>query len=123
MDVTGNLEKIYSRDSIFHPAISKNGMVSTQERLATEAGVGVLREGGNAVDAAVTVALTLAVTLPNAGNLGGGGFMVMRLDEEVVVNDHRERAPLTADEGLFLDAGWVVSEHRLTVNYPQGSTW
>jgi gamma-glutamyltranspeptidase/glutathione hydrolase len=110
MDVTENLEKIYSRESIFHPAVSENGMVSTQERLATEAGVGVLREGGNAVDAAVTVALTLAVTLPNAGNLGGGGFMVMRLDEEVVVIDYRERAPLTADEGLFLGEDGRVDE-------------
>jgi len=110
LDVTGKLEKIYSRGSIFHPAVSENGMVSTQERLATEAGVGVLREGGNAVDAAVTVALTLAVTLPNAGNLGGGGFMVMRLDEEVIVIDYRERAPLAADEGLFLGEDGRVDE-------------
>ena len=102
MDVTGNLERIYSRDSIYHPAVSVNGMVSTQECLATEAGVSVLKEGGNAVDAAVTIALTLAVTLPSAGNLGGGGFMVMRLDEEVVVIDYREMAPLAADEDLFL---------------------
>ncbi len=87
-------------------------MVSTQERLATEAGVGVLSEGGNAVDAAVTVALTLAVTLPNAGNLGGGGFMVMRLDGEVVVIDYRERAPLTADEGLFLGEDGRVDEMK-----------
>ena len=87
-------------------------MVSTQERLATEAGVGVLREGGNAVDAAVTVALTLAVTLPNAGNLGGGGFMVMRLDEEVIVIDYRERAPLAADEGLFLGEDGKVDEMK-----------
>jgi gamma-glutamyltranspeptidase/glutathione hydrolase len=112
LDVTGKLEKIYSRGSIFHPAVSENGMVSTQERLATEAGVGVLREGGNAVDAAVTVALTLAVTLPNAGNLGGGGFMVMRLDEEVIVIDYRERAPLAADEGLFLGEDGKVDEMK-----------
>jgi len=112
MDVTEKLEKIYSRDSIFHPAVSLKGMVSTQERLATEAGVEVLMEGGNAVDAAVTVALTLAVTLPNAGNIGGGGFMVMRLDGEVTVIDYRERAPLAADEDLFLGEDGKVDEMK-----------
>jgi gamma-glutamyltranspeptidase/glutathione hydrolase len=112
LDVTGKLGKIYSHGSIFHPAVSLNGMVSTQERLATDAGVEILREGGNAVDAAVTVALTLAVTLPDAGNLGGGGFMVMRLDGEVVVIDYRERAPLAADEGLFLGEDGRVDEMK-----------
>lgn len=112
MDDFGKLEKIYHRDTIFHPVVSVNGLVSTQERLATEAGVEVLMEGGNAVDAAVTVALTLAVTLPNAGNLGGGGFMVMRLNEEVVIVDYRERAPLAADEGLFLGEDGRVDEMK-----------
>ena len=111
MDVT-KLEKVFSRDSIFHPAVSVRGMVSTQERLATEAGVEVLMEGGNAVDAAVTVALTLAVTLPSAGNIGGGGFMVIRLDGEVTIIDYRERAPLAADEDLFLGEDGKVDEMK-----------
>jgi len=112
MDVSGGLEKIYSRGSIFHPAVSLGGMVSTQERLATEAGVEVLEEGGNAVDAAVTVALTLAVTLPSAGNIGGGGFMILRLDGRVQVIDYRERAPLAAHEDLFLGEDGRVDEEK-----------
>ncbi|MBU8870017.1 MAG: gamma-glutamyltransferase [Gemmatimonadales bacterium] len=99
---------------IFHPVIAENGMVSSQQTLATEAGVAVLRQGGNAIDAAVTVGFTLAVTLPRAGNLGGGGFMLIHLgrDEQsgidgkpgqTVAVDYRETAPLTAAKDMFLD--------------------
>lgn len=91
---------------IFHPVYAVNGMVASQQALATEAGVAVLREGGNAVDAAVTVGFALAVTLPRAGNLGGGGFMLIHLAEtaETVAVDYRETAPAAADPDMFLDA-------------------
>ena len=65
---------IISQEDIFHPVVAKNGMVATQEYHATRAGLEVLKEGGNAVDAAVTVAFTLAVTLPRAGNYRGRRF-------------------------------------------------
>ena len=80
-------------------------MVASQERLATEAGVQALREGGNAIDAAVTTGFALAVTLPRAGNLGGGGFMVVHLadtDKTITIN-YRETAPAAAHRDLFLD--------------------
>jgi len=97
---------IISGNSRHHPVEGYGGMVSSQERLATEAGVEVLREGGNAVDAAVTVGFSLAVTLPRAGNLGGGGFMVVYLaesDKTVAIN-YRETAPAAAHRDMFLDA-------------------
>ena len=82
------------------------GMVSSQEALATRVGVDILARGGNAVDAAVATGFALAVTLPRAGNLGGGGFMVIHLADghRQIAIDHRETAPASANARMFLDA-------------------
>ncbi|MGK7874790.1 MAG: gamma-glutamyltransferase [Xenococcaceae cyanobacterium] len=105
---------IYSSEDIFHPVIAKNGMVASQEELATQAGLAVLKEGGNAVDAAVTIGFTLAVTLPRAGNLGGGGFMLIHLAEtkETIAIDYREKAPLAATRDMFLDENGEVDTEK-----------
>jgi gamma-glutamyltranspeptidase/glutathione hydrolase len=89
-----------SRDGV-HGA---HGVVSSRSRLASEAGVAIMRQGGNAIDAAVATGFALAVTYPSAGNIGGGGFMVIRLaDGSLYANDHRERAPLAAHRDMYLD--------------------
>lgn len=90
----------------FHPVLGRDGMVSSQEAFATAEGVRMLREGGNAVDAAVAVSFVLAVTLPEAGNLGGGGFMLLHLaaSGKTVGIDYREMAPASAHPDLFLNA-------------------
>jgi gamma-glutamyltranspeptidase/glutathione hydrolase len=95
---------LYSDKDIFHPVQSQSGMVASQERLATEAGLEVLKEGGNAVDAAVTIGFTLAVTLPRAGNIGGGGFMLVHLakSNQTLAIDYREKAPKAASRDMFL---------------------
>jgi gamma-glutamyltranspeptidase/glutathione hydrolase len=87
------------------PVLAKSGMVVSQERLASEIGVDVLKRGGNAVDAAVAVGFALAVTLPRAGNLGGGGFMVIHLakSKENIAIDYREIAPAASKVDMFLD--------------------
>jgi gamma-glutamyltranspeptidase / glutathione hydrolase len=86
------------------PVFAPNGMVSTAEDHATVAGLRVLEEGGNAVDAAVAVSFALAVTLPRAGNIGGGGFMVIRdADGGAWALDYREKAPLAATRDMYLD--------------------
>lgn len=86
------------------PAEGENGMVVTAQRLATDVGVEVLKGGGNAIDAAVAVGYALAVTYPTAGNLGGGGFMTIRLkDGKTTFLDFRERAPLAATKTMYLD--------------------
>ncbi len=105
---------IYSYEDIFHPVVSEKGMVASQEALATKAGLQVLQEGGNAVDAAVTVAFTLAVTLPRAGNVGGGGFMLIHLREgnETIAIDYREKAPQAATRDMFLDANGEVDQEK-----------
>ena len=96
---------LYSDKDIFHPVQSRMGMVASQERYATEAGLQVLKEGGNAIDAAVTVGFSLAVTLPRAGNIGGGGFMLVHLAKpnETFAIDYREKAPKAAFRDMFLD--------------------
>jgi gamma-glutamyltranspeptidase/glutathione hydrolase len=87
------------------PVEGENGMVVTAQHLATDIGVEVLKAGGNAVDAAVAVGYALAVTYPTAGNLGGGGFMTIRLaDGTTTFLDFRERAPLAATRDMYLDA-------------------
>ena len=91
---------------------STDGMVASRSALASEVGAQILGRGGNAIDAAVATGFALAVTYPSAGNLAGGGFMVIRLaDGTVVANDHRERAPIAARRDMFLDkAGNVIPE-------------
>lgn len=84
-------------------------MVSSVTEAASKIGADVMKKGGNAVDAAVAVALALAVTWPEAGNLGGGGFMMIRLaDGKVEAIDYRERAPLAATRNMYLDAAGNV---------------
>ncbi|MDJ1159749.1 gamma-glutamyltransferase [Chelatococcus sp. SYSU_G07232] len=92
------------------PVVARNGMVVSQEAEATRVGVDILRRGGNAVDAAVAVGFALAVTLPRAGNLGGGGFMLVHRagkdgrPGETIAIDYRETAPAEATRDMFLDA-------------------
>ncbi len=87
------------------PVRARHGMVVAREWHATDAGEKVLESGGNAVDAAVAVAFTLAVTHPSAGNLGGGGFMLVRFaDGKSSFLDFRERAPAAASRNMYLDA-------------------
>ena len=81
-------------------------MVAAQEQRAARIGVGILDRGGNAVDAAVAVGFALAVTYPRAGNIGGGGFMVIHLakgNRDIAI-DYRETAPAAASETMFLDS-------------------
>jgi len=86
------------------PVKALNGMVVSSDSLATQVGVEILKKGGNAVDAAVAVGFALAVTYPQAGNIGGGGFMVIRMaNGETVTIDFREKAPMKASENMFLD--------------------
>lgn len=86
------------------PAKGEHGMVVTAQHLASEVGIEVLKKGGNAVDAAVAVGYALAVVYPNAGNIGGGGFMTIRFkDGKSTFLDFRERAPLAATKTMYLD--------------------
>ena len=88
------------------PVIARHGMVVTQEAEASRVGLDILKRGGNAVDAAVAVGFALAVTLPRAGNIGGGGFMLVhRADRnETIAIDYREAAPAATTKDVFLDA-------------------
>ena len=88
------------------PVVAKHGMVVTQEATASRVGLDILKRGGNAVDAAVAVGFALAVTLPRAGNLGGGGFMLVhRADlNQTIAIDYRETAPAATTKDVFLDA-------------------
>ena len=87
------------------PVRARHGMVVSAERHASEAGVAVMRAGGNAVDAAVATGFALAVTFPVAGNVGGGGFMVLRFpDGRATTLDYRETAPAAATRDMFLDS-------------------
>ncbi|MDX1980154.1 MAG: gamma-glutamyltransferase [Bryobacteraceae bacterium] len=97
-----------------HPVRERHAMVVAQEPHAADAGVEVLRKGGNAVDAAVAVAFALAVTHPTAGNLGGGGFLLLRkANGESVFFDFRERAPAKASRDMYLDAEGKLTRDSL----------
>lgn len=98
----------------FHPVISRTGMVVSQEQVASQVGADILAKGGNAIDAAVATGFALAVTLPRAGNIGGGGFMLVYLAEEdrTVAIDYREMAPSAAFRDLFLDETGGVDNQK-----------
>ncbi|HEV2707603.1 MAG TPA: gamma-glutamyltransferase [Pyrinomonadaceae bacterium] len=102
------------------PARAKQGMVASTSRIASQVGVDILKRGGNAVDAAIAVAFALAVTYPAAGNLGGGGFMMIRLkDGRATAIDYREMAPAAATRNIYLDekGNLIVGEGSSTVGY------
>ncbi len=91
------------------PVVGRQAMVSSAERHASEAGLAILRRGGNAVDAAIATHFALAVTHPSAGNLGGGGFLVYRAPGGAVTAfDYREKAPLAATRDMYVRDGEVV---------------
>ena len=99
-------------------ASGQQGAVASRSPLATEVGIRVLRQGGNAIDAAVAMGFALAVTYPSAGNIGGGGFMVIRLaDGEIVANDHREKAPMGASRDMFLDDSGEIVDGLSTASH------
>ena len=105
---------IFNSKSLIHPEVNRNGMVVTQHYLATDVGAKILKDGGNAYDASIAVAFALAVVLPRAGNIGGGGFMVM-YDKEANENfsiDYREMAPKLASKDMFLNDDGSVNKKR-----------
>lgn len=95
-------------------ALGTRGAVASQDRLATEVGLAILERGGNAVDAAVAIGFALAVTHPAAGNIGGGGFMIVRLaDGRATAIDYRETAPTAASRDMYLDASGAPTKDSI----------
>lgn len=103
----------------FVPVVGRNGMVTSREKMASQVGVDILKEGGNAVDAAVAVGFAMAVTYPQAGNIGGGGFMVIHLAEEnkSIAIDYREMAPAAAHRDMYLNDDGSVDNARSKYTY------
>jgi gamma-glutamyltranspeptidase/glutathione hydrolase len=100
------------------PVVARHGMVASTSEIASRVGVDIMKKGGNAFDAAVAVALAMAVTWPAAGNLGGGGFMLIRkADGTSEAIDYRERAPLAASPDMYLDAHGNVIKGASTDGY------
>jgi len=102
------------KNARFHPVVSSLGIVVSQEAIASQVGADILEAGGNAIDAAVATGFALAVTLPRAGNLGGGGFMMLYLAEEnkTIAIDYREMAPSAAHRDMFLDPQGEVDNDK-----------
>ncbi|KAA8672872.1 gamma-glutamyltransferase [Pantoea dispersa] len=114
----------YGVDSdTFHPVKAQHGMVASVDAMATRAGVDILKQGGNAVDAVIAVGFALAVTHPQAGNLGGGGFMLLRTAAgRTTAIDFREMAPARASRDMFLDKqGNADSKLSLTSHLASGT--
>src|SRR5271166_2171992 len=102
--------------NVMHPTHAPKAMAATVHPEASKAGVTVMQQGGNAVDAAVAVGFALEVVYPEAGNIGGGGFMLFRRsDGELHFLDYREKAPTKATANMYLDRkGNAVPELSLT---------
>jgi gamma-glutamyltranspeptidase / glutathione hydrolase len=107
-----------NRFEIFHPIQASGGMVASDHRLASKVGADILRQGGNAIDAAVAVGFVLAVVLPYAGNLGGGGFMLVREAKTGSTHaiDFRETAPAAARKEMFLNQEGEVIRGKSTIS-------
>jgi gamma-glutamyltranspeptidase / glutathione hydrolase len=100
------------------PVSSNQGMVITTSAPASDVGAAILRKGGNAIDAAVATAFALAVTHPSAGNIGGGGFMVIRPAKGAPITiDYRERAPLKSTKTMYLDSTGKIVRERTATGY------
>src|SRR5262245_44219896 len=97
-----------------------HGVVVTDSPLASRVGADALRAGGTAVDAAVATAFALAVTLPSAGNVGGGGFAVVSVDGQTAALDFRETAPAAATRNMYLDAQGGVTDRSVTGHLAAG---
>jgi gamma-glutamyltranspeptidase/glutathione hydrolase len=112
-------QPIHSEKATHHPVVGKNGMVATQHHLATEVGLDILKQGGNAIDAAVAVGFALAVVLPRAGNLGGGGFMLVHLHGDSISRaiNYREKAPKAAYKDMYLNQEGVVDNNLFNLSY------
>src|SRR5436309_3574633 len=101
-----------------HPVHAQHAIVTSVHELASRAGTEMMQAGGNAVDAAVATGFALAVVHPQAGNIGGGGFMLIRMaDGTVRFIDYREKAPAAATAGMYLDASGNVIENASLVGY------
>jgi gamma-glutamyltranspeptidase/glutathione hydrolase len=111
---TDNAPPIIEGQARVLPVLAKNGMVVAQEGTAARAGLDILKRGGNAVDAAVATGFALAVTLPRAGNLGGGGFMLIRLakEQKTIALDYRETAPAAATPEMFLNPQGLADPYK-----------
>ena len=104
--------------TMMQPTHAPKAMVATVQGDASDAGVEIMKAGGNAVDAAVAVGFALAVTHPEAGNIGGGGFMLFRRpDGEVHFLDYREKAPAKATPNMYLDKDGNVIKDMSTLGY------
>ncbi len=110
---------LYELDAIHHPVIGSDGMVASQHPVATQVGMDILERGGNAVDAAVAVGFALAVVLPRAGNLGGGGFMLVYDSDTKSTKaiNYRESAPAAATRDMYLDDKGVVDSDLFNQSY------
>lgn len=104
---------------IFKPIFGRNGIVVSEEEIATKVGIDILRQGGNAIDAAVAVGYALAVTLPEAGNIGGGGFMMIWLNKEkkAVNINYREKAPNQSSKNMFLDKNGEINNESVDTSH------
>src|ERR1700734_4206556 len=102
----------------FNPTHAQHAMVASIHELASRAGVEIMQAGGNAVDAAVATGFALAVVYPEAGNIGGGGFLLIRMaDGKAHFVDYREKAPAAAKPDMYLDAQGNVIEGASEIGY------
>ena len=114
LTLTGCQRQRFAEGTAGQAAASDSAMVVAASPYAARVGASILRSGGNAVDAAVGVAFALTVTYPTAGNIGGGGLMLARMNGETFALDFRERAPLAATRDMYLDAEGNPTDRSVT---------